>query len=878
MESEFVPASTCKNICIKEEISEPDTLYPGADKGSCQLQCTCTTAAYDNINNGAVLPSTEDGITFTCNHNEHCTCCSNPQFGVCGSSTCCNIKEEPVETNIEDSYTTIPDVQTPDEEINEMNNGENVTMNWKNGEIDDAVLVKQTNQRIKRKNTTTLNSEKIKVKIVKCTPKTHSNQDNTVTENAQIGAKKRAPYVVIKEKAKYGKLNNKSRNLKKNIGSTNEDEIENTILKTESAKTKINTVKTKAKSKKKKSDDLTDDLLNLSKKHSGTENVSKQVDKLQCEFCQKLLSTKLALKRHHERYHEATRKMYPCDACHRSFTRKDKLKYHLKNLCPYGQSRDPKNACEICKLSFYDARSVQRHMKNRHFLVASKDGFTCQKCDVTIESLDKFNCHFEPSFTQHATSRQLSNFHNKTCEVCQSTFDSMRDLQNHMPTHFKEGNYECKICDAKYSLLKNLLRHIRQIHKIQTENFVCAVCDKSFVRKDVLRKHMLSHTNAKEYVCKICKKTFNRRDCMMSHMKNIHAPESEKHQYKKEAKSCCDTCGSVFSTAFLLREHIMITHEGKAVECKLCGYQCLHRLTVYNHLKVKHGQMTSLGFVLYRLRKPGTKAPVETVCEFCNKRLCSRHSYMTHMRMLHPEKYEMVKKQSKIPKKNKAQLRDISVRNKQRVRKRGKSKRNKKVRRVKSPLNSSLKSKQNLDETDTNVANKDVGNIEANDKEKRTKLEPIMPVEPNEMMNISEKNMSNENTINEYENEDSKCISDNKTTDIATIMNSNPEDMALGETASIEPYDIQNTTPTQKDRTTNLSDKAKLCNIIGLKSKETTIEHGNIYFTFGNTSAIKTNESRDIPENETINGDTCLDTDDDVIISHETDFEDSESD
>ena len=53
----------------------------------------------------------------------------------------------------------------------------------------------------------------------------------------------------------------------------------------------------------------------------------------------------------------------------------------------------------------------------------------------------------------------------------------------------------------------NLKRHMR-IHTNEKQ-YECDVCEKRFSRSDTLKSHMRIHTNEKPYECDVCEKRFS---------------------------------------------------------------------------------------------------------------------------------------------------------------------------------------------------------------------------------------------------------------------------------------------------------------------------------------------------------------------------------
>ena len=50
----------------------------------------------------------------------------------------------------------------------------------------------------------------------------------------------------------------------------------------------------------------------------------------------------------------------------------------------------------------------------------------------------------------------------------------------------------------------------------------------------------------------------------------------------------CDRCEKSYSLKTDLKRHIQSFHEGVKFQCNLCGYECAHEVTLYQHKRNKH--------------------------------------------------------------------------------------------------------------------------------------------------------------------------------------------------------------------------------------------------------------------------------------------------
>lgn len=77
--------------------------------------------------------------------------------------------------------------------------------------------------------------------------------------------------------------------------------------------------------------------------------------------------------------------------------------------------------------------------------------------------------------------------------------------------------------------------------------FKCDVCDKSFIQKNGLKQHRLSHLDEKQYKCDQCDRSFKQNSSLYNHKSNVH---------NENIKHICDFCHKIFATAPVLRDHM----------------------------------------------------------------------------------------------------------------------------------------------------------------------------------------------------------------------------------------------------------------------------------------------------------------------------------
>ena len=171
----------------------------------------------------------------------------------------------------------------------------------------------------------------------------------------------------------------------------------------------------------------------------------------------------------------------------------------------------------------------------------------------------------------------------------------------------------CKICNKKFTLLRNLKTHIESVHdKIK---FPCLQCEKQFTQKIHLKEHTNAFHGDVTFDCKYCKKQFKHRKARSNHIKLIHEgvnyPCNQcefvslskngltyhiqvKHE---DAKYFCDECDQNFSLKATLAFHIESVHRGVKYECNQCSYNSKRKSQLQKHIKFIHSGIEKQNFI-----------------------------------------------------------------------------------------------------------------------------------------------------------------------------------------------------------------------------------------------------------------------------------------
>jgi hypothetical protein len=211
--------------------------------------------------------------------------------------------------------------------------------------------------------------------------------------------------------------------------------------------------------------------------------------------------------------------------------------HHLKSAHPaeYGQSGANlygkiKVPCKFCDFHPSTVQSLIMHIKSIHLKTKVK----CPKCDEMIVE----NYLYEHNLYMHPVE-----VYQWKCESCAETFKHQKGLEKHLKTETHLSKLKAiewnqthdlfilnksTIAKLKIQLKENYL--IQEVINLPTNDInldtskphKCIVCDKSFTRKDILSRHILTHSENKPHECELCESSFGRRDHLTRHVRDIH--------------------------------------------------------------------------------------------------------------------------------------------------------------------------------------------------------------------------------------------------------------------------------------------------------------------------------------------------------------------
>lgn len=166
----------------------------------------------------------------------------------------------------------------------------------------------------------------------------------------------------------------------------------------------------------------------------------------------------------------------------------------------------------------------------------------------------------------------------------------------------------------------------------------CHICQMSYLRASVLRRHMTGHTE-NTVMCSHCYKVFPNQDLLESHKENDHAK-----------KQLCALCGSAFLTNAHLKQHIQQAHpkfsDTQPLTCTFpgCEKKFVQKQTFKYHLNshtgVKPFSCTCCSRQFHSLCNKNVhervcSGKVLYKCDTCEKTFSDRCSQQRHIQSQH---------------------------------------------------------------------------------------------------------------------------------------------------------------------------------------------------------------------------------------------------
>ena len=252
--------------------------------------------------------------------------------------------------------------------------------------------------------------------------------------------------------------------------------------------------------------------------------------------------------------------------------------------------------CPFCYGIFKTKFSRDRHVNKMHSEIVpavTKSNHKCPECDKTFNqklTLDKhmLHCHSD-SVSANVEENTSTDVEKSPCtgfEVKPKTYvirnestDAEEKECTDVEKNSNEDKHSCQVCQKSFINKTHLLRHMN-VHEQVLRKFPCNICSATFARKDSLMKHrtrlhfrgkvdmgIVRESFEKSSVCQICGKDFGsdsekfqrhffHKACQNQNKKLGELTDDDKYQ--------CEQCNKSYTDRFCLQRHVSSKHIQKS--------------------------------------------------------------------------------------------------------------------------------------------------------------------------------------------------------------------------------------------------------------------------------------------------------------------------
>ncbi|CAD7087641.1 unnamed protein product [Hermetia illucens] len=255
--------------------------------------------------------------------------------------------------------------------------------------------------------------------------------------------------------------------------------------------------------------------------------------------------------------------------------------------------------------------------RNRNDVPELKNDFVCEweNCARTFKSIFAFHqhvklhCTFEYELQALEREKKSQMFECKW-EGCESKFNVVYRLSEHVRKHTNEKIVGCYHCGGIFRSNTILFNHCKRQLANNTQEYQCAECFKYFASERLLRQHVVVHVNRLK--CTMCNMTCNNLYSLSKHIRYRHLNERpfgctfcdrgfvckadlSKHIeriHEKKVYECAEAgCDFSCKALFLLKRHDAEVHGNSPAiyACHCCEKMYKTGKTLSKHLIRVHG-------------------------------------------------------------------------------------------------------------------------------------------------------------------------------------------------------------------------------------------------------------------------------------------------
>lgn len=338
-----------------------------------------------------------------------------------------------------------------------------------------------------------------------------------------------------------------------------------------------------------------------------------------CVHCDHVASSYARLCDHSVEHSEAT--LYRCNVCRKVFLHKAMLEQHALSHSQPDTTPQRLYPCCYCDRVFKSHRGIQAHT-NFHKNVRP---FECRECGASLSS--------KANLKAHMVSIHGDPGDDAKCPHCPKVFKLQRSLNIHLRAiHGPEKVHECQLCGKRLATERKLLKHQALVHFNDNTSaaagaalsqsgqmsllrlLTCPKCPFRTYSYPRLARHRVQHTGVYPHQCPECDKQFIFKDQVTRHVQSVHRKSrltcphcprlffsAKLHQlhletHRQKQGFPCTSCGSYYETTAALEHHAQSHSPDLPFECSLCQRRFKFSQGLSVHLRFHHrGASASAG-------------------------------------------------------------------------------------------------------------------------------------------------------------------------------------------------------------------------------------------------------------------------------------------
>lgn len=223
-----------------------------------------------------------------------------------------------------------------------------------------------------------------------------------------------------------------------------------------------------------------------------------------------------------ECHKESSHILYHCQVCCEMFQFSEDLEQHVK----FHSNNEKKDEPEHMNIDYNHAQDTDYEQKCKEKSLTNKP-YKCDQCKTEFVHKKNFVKHMK----KHDDTESVKDANVKESGMENTPHDDSDSSTNSNDAHLKpvilplfqpprtSTGLQCSKCGANFVKEKSLNIH-QTLNKCTEKAFQCHICQRIFVRKRNLTRHMRTHSDKKEFPCTQCNREFRRQDQLSLHMKD----------------------------------------------------------------------------------------------------------------------------------------------------------------------------------------------------------------------------------------------------------------------------------------------------------------------------------------------------------------------